>query len=187
MSASGFAKRVRVAILKRLPGRKQSESVVFQFVGSKEVEAVSFIQLEKVTPAHFSTWRTGAIDIEAINLACARGDECYAICSSSGVVLCMLLIRQGDRFASWYIELSDEDMVIYGVNTHKVARGQRLAARLSSGVATQMRKQGKRVLLDCKTWNVSARRSFEAAGFAKYRDEPFAPILEGEGPKSTDR
>lgn len=176
MSLTGLLKRLRVTFLKRLRPGRDSGNVVFEYRGGTALSVPAYRKLTAVTAANFACWRRGEEIAKAIGLQVDQGADCFAVLDPADQVQCFLLTKAGDRLEQWFFELSEREVVIFSVNTHVSRRGERLAGRLSAAVADMLTGQGRRVLLDCKTWNVSARRAFLAAGFAPVRDEPFPAL-----------
>lgn len=169
-------KRIRTALRKRLGGGQGAGNIVMEFRGSAAIEPVAVTELTAGWDTAFASWNNGKMLAEALGQETRNAASCFAVLGSDGAALSYLLTRSGRTLSRWFIDLSDDDVVIYSVVTHPSARGRRLAPRLTATVAARLNTEGKRVLLDCKTWNGSAHRAFAAAGFCPIRAEPFAAL-----------
>lgn len=177
MKLVGFLKRLRVAFAKRLSARRNDGNLVFQYQLARSLEPLAMQRLKSPEPSHFAHWRRAPAIISVLDEAIDKGAQCFASFGSDGSVASYLLTKTGAQLGNWYVPLTADDTVIYDVNTHPSARGERLAARLTQAVAEHAaQERGGRVFLDCAVWNVSAHRAFEAAGFARVRPEPFKPV-----------
>lgn len=169
-------KLIRTALLKRLGRLQGAGNIVMEFRGSAAVEPIMVTELTAGWDATFATWKNGKALAAALAHECHSAAGCFAVLGNDGRALSYLLTRQGATLSRWFIDLSDDDVVIYSIVTHPSARGQRLAPRLTASVAARLKAEGRRVLLDCKTWNVSAHNAFAVAGFRPIRPEPFAAL-----------
>lgn len=73
--------------------------------------------------------------------------------------------RRGDHFNKWFVQLKDEDIVIFAVSTFPEWRGRGLCSLLTKCVITQERCRTGRAYIDVLRWNRASVRAFKKAGF----------------------
>lgn len=165
------------ALRKKVAKFASPKSYVFEYRGGGNVGAeLQVTQIENPALHSFANWKDGVSFAAYIEAESSHGLECFGILDDNDQVISFLFTKPGHRLGNWFFSLGDRDFVIFAVNTHPSARGKRLAGKLTAFVADAISSDGSRVFLDCATWNVSAHKAFETAGFEKVREAPFTRV-----------
>jgi GNAT superfamily N-acetyltransferase len=77
----------------------------------------------------------------------------------------VLFSRKGRDFRQWFVELKDNDMVLFRMRTHPEFRGRGIAPFLMSYAMHNSLTLGCRAFIDCRVYNTPSIRAIEKAGF----------------------
>lgn len=78
----------------------------------------------------------------------------------------ILFTRRGRDFKKWFVDLAEQDIVLFRMHTYPEFRGRGIAPALMSYAMSQSLGEGGRAYIDCSVFNSSSRRSIEKAGFS---------------------
>lgn len=82
-------------------------------------------------------------------------------------VLGCRLSRRGKNINNWFIELNDNDIIIYRGNTVPEFRGHGLSPAMMQYIIKNELNEGDNAYVDCKIYNYPSIRSITKAGFVK--------------------
>ena len=73
--------------------------------------------------------------------------------------------RKGNERGNWYVDLKDDDFVLFSIVTHPDARGQGVAPHMMRHIIEEQIKPGYYAYIDCKEWNKASQNSIMKTGF----------------------
>lgn len=176
MSIIGFIKRIRTALYKKAAIHKKHGNFVFIYKHNNSLKKVNYQNINNNFSKHFDGWTKKQDIINLIEKEVSENNNCYACLDAKGTIESYLLKKNAADISDWFIDLPKNDVVLYSIVTHPKARGRRLAGRLAASVAKDCNNEGSNVYLDCASWNISAHRAFETAGFIKLQNEVFPEL-----------
>jgi GNAT superfamily N-acetyltransferase len=82
-----------------------------------------------------------------------------------GRVATTVFTRKGKHFRRWFLELQQEDVVVFRLRTHPDFRGQGFAPSLIRYAVSVIADKAGSAYIDCRTYNKPSKRCIEKAGF----------------------
>ncbi|MCH8822881.1 MAG: GNAT family N-acetyltransferase [Planctomycetes bacterium] len=79
----------------------------------------------------------------------------------------LMWVRKGKYIEQWFVPLTDEDYVLYGMLTFPQYRGRGLIRALAFEAMRKYGDMGGTAHIDCRVWNRSSIRAIEKLGFEK--------------------
>jgi len=76
--------------------------------------------------------------------------------------------RKGRYIPTWFIQLDEEDVVIFATTTFNSYRGNRIAPYVMNEIVKSETETEGLAYVDCKVWNTSARKGILRAGFVQF-------------------
>ena len=73
--------------------------------------------------------------------------------------------RRGLHFTRWFVELREQDLVLFGTYTARQWRGRRVNPALNRAALARELREGERAYADCGEWNSSSIRALQRIGF----------------------
>lgn len=77
----------------------------------------------------------------------------------------VLFTRRGCHFKHWFVELLNDDIVLFRVRTYPEHRGRGIASSLMRFAMHNSLKQGDRAFIDCRVHNKPSIRCIQKAAF----------------------
>mgnify|MGYP000365612650 CR=1 FL=1 len=84
-----------------------------------------------------------------------------------GQVAHIKLIRYGKDFKRWFIDLDDNDIVLFRERTYPKYRGRSIQAAVTRHILYNLLQNGGRAYIDCNIHNISSIRGIFKSGFEK--------------------
>jgi len=80
-------------------------------------------------------------------------------------VTATVFTRKGKYFRRWFLDLNDDDVVVFRLRTHPDYRGRGLAPSLIRNAIHEVVENNGSAFIDCRTYNKPSIRCIEKAGF----------------------
>lgn len=77
----------------------------------------------------------------------------------------VLFTRKGRNFRQWFVELKDDDIVIFRMRTYPKFRGRGIAPFLMHRAMKYYLTEGQHAYIDCRVYNTPSIRAIQKAGF----------------------
>ncbi len=80
----------------------------------------------------------------------------------------VLFTRKGKKFRRWFVEIKDDDMVIFRMRTYPAFRGRGVAPSLMRYAMHHSLQGGHKAYIDCRVYNKPSIRAIQKAGFKQF-------------------
>ena len=79
----------------------------------------------------------------------------------------VLFTRRGKDFRRWFVDIQDDDIVIFRMRTYLEFRGRGVAPSLMRYAMYSSLQRGDHVYIDCQVYNIPSIRAIQKAGFMR--------------------